>query len=90
MAFARVWADANDGQPRVPRRGRQLQEEEDVVNQVIARVESGELTNFVEGTYESYGKIDVPAYSRRYSEAGFKRFESIPLAGPTSAAIAYK
>jgi len=25
-----------------------------------------------------------------YSEAGFKRFEFIPLAGPTSAAIAYK
>jgi len=51
---------------------------------------SGELTNFVEGTYESYGKIDVPAYSRKYSEAGFKRFETIPLAGPTSAAVAYK
>ena len=44
--------------------------DEEVVNQVLTRAESGELKNFVEGTYESYGKIDVPAYSRRYSEAG--------------------
>jgi hypothetical protein len=44
--------------------------DEEVVNQVLTKAESGELTNFVEGTYESYGKIDVPAYSRKYSEAG--------------------
>ncbi len=44
--------------------------DEEVVNQVITRAESGELKNFVEGKYESYGKIDVPAYSRKYSEAG--------------------
>ncbi len=44
--------------------------DKEVVNNVITRAESGELKNFVDGKYESYGKIEVPAYSRKYSEAG--------------------
>ncbi len=44
--------------------------DEEVVNNVLTQAESGELKNFVDGKYESYGKIDVPAYSRKYSEAG--------------------
>ena len=44
--------------------------DQEVVDKVLAQAESGELKNFVEGEYESYGKIDVRAYSRKYSEAG--------------------
>lgn len=44
--------------------------DKEVVDKVLAEAESGELKNFVEGKYESYGKIDVRAYSRKYSEAG--------------------
>lgn len=34
----------------------------DVVNKVLSRAESGQLKNYVEGKYESLGKIDLPAY----------------------------
>jgi len=40
----------------------------DVVNKVLTEAESGRLKNFLAGEYESYGKIDVPAYSRKHSE----------------------
>ncbi len=38
--------------------------DEEVVNQVIARASSGELTNYVEGRYESAGKVDIYAYPK--------------------------
>jgi len=38
--------------------------DKDVVNQVMTRAESGELKNFVEGKYESWGKIDLLAYKK--------------------------
>lgn len=36
--------------------------DEDVVNRVRTQAASGTLRNFVEGKYESYGKVDVYAY----------------------------
>ncbi len=38
--------------------------DQEVVDKVLAQAESGKLKNFVEGKYESYGKIDVRAYSK--------------------------
>jgi hypothetical protein len=38
--------------------------DEDVVNKVLTQAESGELRNFVEGKYESWGKVDLLAYRK--------------------------
>jgi dipeptidyl-peptidase-4 len=53
--------------------GRQMVEicekaDKDVVEQVSTRAESGQLTNFVEGTYESWGKVDLLAYAKNEPE----------------------
>jgi dipeptidyl-peptidase-4 len=36
--------------------------EEDVIDRIRTQAESGKLKNFVEGKYESYGKVEVYAY----------------------------
>jgi len=36
--------------------------DEDIVNKILTQAESGELKNYVDGKYESWGKIDVLAY----------------------------
>ena len=38
--------------------------DKDVVNKVLTQAESGRLKNFVEGKYESWGKIDLLAYRK--------------------------
>jgi hypothetical protein len=50
--------------------GKEMQEicrsaDQDVVEAVKAKAESGELRNFTAGKYESWGKIDVLAYRKR-------------------------
>ncbi len=42
--------------------------DKDVVEQVSTKAESGHLTNFVEGTYESWGKVDLLAYAENEPE----------------------
>ncbi len=36
--------------------------DEDTVNKILTQAESGELKNYVDGRYESWGKIDILAY----------------------------
>ena len=38
--------------------------DKDVVDKVLGKAESGELKNFIEGKYESWGKIDLLAYQK--------------------------
>lgn len=38
--------------------------DKDVVDKVLAQAESGQLKNFVDGKYESWGKIDILAYKK--------------------------
>jgi len=38
--------------------------DKDVVSRVLAKAESGELKNFIEGKYESWGNIDLLAYRK--------------------------
>ncbi|MBE3111489.1 MAG: M14 family metallopeptidase [Acidobacteria bacterium] len=50
--------------------GKEMQEvcraaDRDVVEAVKAKAETGELRNFVAGTYESYGKVDILVYKER-------------------------
>ncbi len=42
--------------------------DEKVVNQITATAESGRLKNFVQGKYESWGKIDILAYQKNIPE----------------------
>jgi hypothetical protein len=42
--------------------------DEKVVNQVVSKAESGQLMNFVQGKYESDGKIDILAYKENEPE----------------------
>jgi len=42
--------------------------DEEVVNTVLAKAESGLLKNYVEGKYESWGKIDILAYQKNENE----------------------
>jgi hypothetical protein len=44
--------------------------DQETVDKVLAQAESGKLKNFVEGKYESYGKIDVRAYSKKQGGYG--------------------
>ncbi|MFC1729936.1 M14 family metallopeptidase [candidate division KSB1 bacterium] len=53
--------------------GREMMEickraDEEVVNDVRTKAESGQLKNFVEGKYESWGKIDILAYRSNEAE----------------------
>ena len=38
--------------------------DEEIVDRVLKKAESGELKNFVDGQYESYGKFDILAYEK--------------------------
>ena len=40
------------------------QADEETVNNVLTKAESGELKNYVDGRYESYGKFDILAYEK--------------------------
>ncbi len=42
--------------------------DEDVVKNIREKASSGDLTNFVEGDYESYGKVNIYAYNRNEAE----------------------
>jgi hypothetical protein len=55
----------------------------DVAEAVRTRAESGQLGNFVAGTYESRGKIDILAY-REKNVAGYLPGTSVRAAAPAS------
>jgi len=42
--------------------------DEDVVMKIASQAESGQLKNFVEGKYESWGKIDILAYEKNETQ----------------------
>jgi hypothetical protein len=58
--------------------------DKDVVNKVLTQAESGQLKNFVEGKYESWGKVEVPAYKKR-AEDGFIPGTSVRAETPPGA-----
>ncbi len=57
--------------------------DEDVVNKILTKAESGELKNYVDGKYESWGKIDILAYPK--NEAQYIPGTSIRQTVPVSA-----
>ena len=58
--------------------------DKDVVNKVLTQAESGQLKNFVEGKYESWGKVEVPAYKKR-ADDGFIPGTSVRAETPPAA-----
>jgi hypothetical protein len=60
--------------------------DEDVVQEITAKAESGQLTNFVGGKYESWGEIEILAYPKNEPDyiPGTSVLETVPdhVAGP--------
>ncbi len=60
--------------------------DEEVVQQIKTKAESGQLTNYVEGKYESWGKVELLAYEKNEPEyiPGTSVLETVPshVSGP--------